>query len=84
MGSLICLALYVYLILIFARILLSWFPLDPGGTGAVIAGFLYMVTDPVLGPLRRAIPGVRVGRVMLDLSPIVAIFAIQILSQFIC
>lgn len=84
MASLICLALTIYLVLIFARILLSWFPLDPGGTGAVIAGFLYMVTDPVLGPLRRAIPGVRMGRVMLDLSPIIAIIGIQVLSRIIC
>ncbi len=84
MSSIICFALYLYLILIFARILLSWFPLDPGGSGAVIAGFLYMVTDPVLGPLRRLIPGVRMGRMMLDLSPLVAIFAIEILTQFIC
>ncbi len=84
MSSIICFALYLYLVLIFARILLSWFPLDPGGSGAVIAGFLYMVTDPVLGPLRRLIPGVRMGRMMLDLSPLIAIFGIQILSQFIC
>jgi len=82
--SIICLALYIYLILIFARILLSWFPLDPGGNAAVVAGFLYMVTDPVLAPLRRVIPGVRLGRVMLDLSPIIAIFGIQILSRIIC
>lgn len=84
MASLICLALNIYLVLIFARILLSWFPLDPGGNGAAIAGFLYMVTDPVLAPLRRAIPGVRMGRVMLDLSPIIAIIGIQVLSRFIC
>jgi len=82
--SFVCLALTIYLVLIFARILLSWFPLDPGGNAAVVAGFLYMVTDPVLGPLRRAIPGVRLGSVMLDLSPIIVIIGIQVLQTIIC
>ncbi len=84
MTSLICTALYIYLFVIFARILLSWFPLDPNGIGAAIAGFLYVLTDPILVPLRKLIPGVRLGRVMLDLSPIIAIIGIQILLSIIC
>jgi len=80
----VCLALTIYLVLIFARILLSWFPLDPNGGAAVVAGFLYMVTDPVLGPLRRAIPGIRIGNVMLDLSPIIVIIGIQVIQGIIC
>ncbi len=80
----VCLALTIYLVLIFARILLSWFPLDPNGSAAVVAGFLYMVTDPVLGPLRRAIPGIRIGNVMLDLSPIIVIIGIQVIQGIIC
>ncbi len=80
----VCLALTIYLVLIFARILLSWFPLDPNGGAAVVAGFLYMITDPVLGPLRRAIPGVRIGNVMLDLSPIIVIIGIQVIQGIIC
>jgi len=82
--GIVCLALTIYLVLIFARILLSWFPLDPNGGAAVVAGFLYMVTDPVLGPLRRAIPGIRIGNVMLDLSPIIVIIGIQVIQGFIC
>lgn len=84
MAEIICTALLLYLIAVFGRIILSWFPLDPNGFGATLAGFLYMVTDPILGPLRRNIPPVRLGAVALDLSPIIVIFGIGILRSSIC
>jgi len=84
MTPIVCSLLYFYLIAVFARILLSWFPLNPDGFMATVAGFLYMITDPVLGPLRRAIPAVRLGSVALDLSPIIVIIGIQVLSGLIC
>ena len=79
MIEILCTALLLYLIAVFGRIILSWFPLDPSGPGATIAGFLYMITDPVLGPLRRNVPPIRIGAVALDLSPIIVIFGIGIL-----
>ena len=82
--AIVCVLLQLYLIAIFVRIVLSWFPLDPNGFMATVAGFLYMVTDPVLGPLRRAIPGLRLGSVALDLSPIIVIIGINILRGIIC
>ena len=82
--AIVCLLLYLYLIAIFARIILSWFPLDPNGFWATFAGFLFMITDPVLTPLRRAIPAVRLGSVALDLSPIIVIIGVQVLLGIIC
>ena len=84
MAEIVCAALLAYLIAVFGRIILSWFPLSPEGFGATIAGFLYMVTDPVLGTLRRYIPPLRLGSVALDLSSIVVIFGISILRSAIC
>lgn len=84
MSGLICLALNLYVLLIFARILLSWFPLDPDGTMAAVAGFLFVVTDPVLGPLRRVLPPVRLGGIGLDLSPMIAILGIYIVQAIVC
>jgi len=49
-----------------------------------VAGFLYLVTDPVLGPLRRVLPPLRMGAMALDLSPIVAFFGISILMGVLC
>lgn len=55
--------------LLFARIIVSWLPVDPYHS---IVQFLVQVTDPILAPFRR-IP-LRVG--MLDLSPLLAFVAL--------
>jgi len=82
--SLICALLQVYVFAIFGRIVLSWFPLSPGGAMASIFSFLFSVTEPVLGPVRRMLPPVRLGGMGLDFSPIVVLFGVQILAQAIC
>ena len=82
--AIVCTALLLYLFLFVGRILLSWFPIDPNGSMAAVAGFLYLVTDPILMPLRRVIPPLRIGNVALDLSSIVAIIGIQIVIGIIC
>lgn len=55
--------------LLFARIIISWFPVDPFHG---IVQFLISVTEPILAPFRR-LP-LQFG--MLDLSPLVAFIAI--------
>jgi YggT family protein len=76
-DNLLCLIAQVYLIIVFARILLSWFPIPPDGVMASIFSVLYAVTEPLLGPIRRALPPVAMGGMGLDLSPIIVIFALQ-------
>ena len=41
--------------------------------------FLARIIDPVLMPIRRAIPPLRLGAMNLDLSPLILIFGISIL-----
>jgi YggT family protein len=84
MSGLICLLINIYLILIFVRIVLSWFPIDPDGALATVHGLLHLLTEPVLGPLRRVLPAVRLGAVALDLSPFVVIIVARILQGFLC
>lgn len=60
--------------LLFARIIISWFPVDPF-SGPV--QFLIQVTDPILAPLRR-LP-LRIG--MLDLSPLLAFFLLYLANR---
>ena len=84
MAEVVCFALIAYAILILVRIIMSWFPINPNGIGATIAGFLYLLTDPLLNPLRRIIPPVRLGTIGLDLTPTIVIFALFILSNIIC
>ena len=78
--AILCLLINVYLIALFARIILSWFPIEPGGVLAQVFSALYAVTEPVLGPIRRAIPPVGMGGMGLDLSPIIVIIGTRILA----
>ena len=73
MASLLITVLNLYVFAIIGRILLSYFPVSPGSPVAGISSFLYSITEPVLGPIRRVLPSVG----MFDLSPMVVIFGIQ-------
>jgi len=77
--GLICGLLLAYLLVLLGRVVLSWFPLAPDGIGGQIYGLTVTLTEPILGPLRRALPFVRIGNMGLDLSPIIVFFGIQIL-----
>jgi len=75
--DLLCTLLSLYFLALFARIILSWFPIGPGSALAGIFAFLYSITEPVLGPVRRMIPPLGA----FDLSPLIVIFGIQILGS---
>lgn len=63
-------------IAIIIRVLLSWVPVRlPFGIGE----FVWSITEPILGPIRRAL-GVASG---IDFSPIIALFAIQIVESIL-
>lgn len=66
---------YVYLFVIFAYILLSWFRLPYNRILSAIQRFLYDVVNPFLALFRRFLPMLRLGPI--DLSPIVAILALS-------
>ena len=76
LATIVDLALNIYMWIIIARALLSWVNPDPYNP---IVRFLYNVTEPVLGPLRRRMPLVFGG---LDLSPILVLVAIVFLQRF--
>lgn len=66
-------------VLIFAILidaLISWFPIAPDHP---IARLLDDITEPILAPLRRVVP--RLG--MFDITPIVAMFVLEILQNII-
>jgi YggT family protein len=72
----------VYIILIFARILLSYIPRIPYTRwGSAIVGFVTETTDPYLNFFRRFIPPIGGGGFALDLSPIVAIIVLLVAQR---
>ena len=80
---LICLALQFFVILIFVRIILSWFP-PSGGFIDQVQRVVFSATEPVMGPLRRVIPPVRLGAAALDLSPLIVLLGISVIRTIIC
>jgi YggT family protein len=76
----ICAILNIYLIVLVLRAVLSWFPVRSGGALASINSFLFQLTEPLLAPLRRAIPPAG----MIDLSFLVLFFIIIILRSVLC
>ena len=80
----VCPMLTLYYGILLLRVVSSWFPISPQGTAASLVGFLLLVTDPILVPLRAVLPPVRLGSVGLDLSPLVAFFGLMFLRGLIC
>ncbi|MGH2379553.1 MAG: YggT family protein [Candidatus Limnocylindria bacterium] len=63
----------VLTVAIFVRVILSWIQIRlPAG----IADFLFSATEPILGPIRRALPAM--GGI--DFSPFIAVILIQIVQ----
>lgn len=71
--------LYVYLILILIRVLLSWFRRIPyNRTLNALVTFVHDVTDPYLNIFRRILPPVGGGGFAIDLSPMVGVAVLWI------
>lgn len=78
--SIICSLITVFIVLLFARAVLSWFPVRPDGPMAQISQILVSLTDWALRPLRSVIPPAG----MFDLSFMVLVFGLFILRSAIC
>lgn len=80
----LCRLISAYLIILFARVIISWFPIPPGSSLSSVQAFLVAVTEPILGPVRRLIPPIGMGGMGLDVSTIVVFFGFTVLKQLIC
>lgn len=72
--------IWIYTILILVRILLSWVPRMPyNPVLSAVVHFVEDVTNPYLSIFRRLIPPLG----MIDISPIVALFALNLLGALV-
>lgn len=77
--DILCIALFAYWIVVFARVILSWVSMawsPPPGLTPLIR-VIYDLTEPVLGLFRRYIPPVG----GLDLSPLVIFLILSLLRN---
>ena len=74
---------YVYLLLIFVYILLSWIPLPYNAWLNRLQRFLYDVVNPYISLFRRLLPQLSRGGMGLDFTPILAVFALIALNRIL-
>jgi len=66
----------VYSLILLARVLASWFQVDPYNP---LMQLLYRLTEPVLAPIRRFLPPAGA----IDFSPVVAFVLIIVAKQIV-
>ncbi len=66
----------LYIIVLLARVLLSWVQIDPRNP---LANLIHQLTEPLLAPIRRMLP----PSGPLDFSPMVALIAVWVAEQIV-
>lgn len=75
-ATLIYYMLQIFVLLILARVLMSWVQVDPYHP---VAQFIYNTTEPFLKPVREALPPMG----GFDFSPIVVLILAQVIGQIL-
>lgn len=87
-GDILLFVLWIAIVVLIARFVLDWVQMlarqwRPRGLVLVLCEGLYSITDPPLRAVRRLIPPLRLGAVMLDLSPMILLIGIFILQNVV-
>ena len=78
--TIVCDLFTVFIVVLAARAVLSWFPVRPGTVIAQVNGILFDITEWALRPLRRIIPPAG----MFDLSFLVLFLIVIFFRTAIC
>lgn len=77
-------SLYVMEMVLFLRVILSWFRINQDN---VFITLVMTLTEPLLAPIRKLIElsifGARKGGMLLDISPLIAFIFLQTLQNFV-
>ncbi len=83
MIDFLILVLTLYFYAVFAWVILSWIRVSSDHPLGRFQRFLDRIIYPVILPLRRVLPPVRLGGGALDLSPIVLLVGLRILMSIL-
>ena len=78
--TVVCGLLQVYILVLFVRAVLSWFPIRPDSGLVPVIRALDAVIDPAVRPLRRVIPPAG----MLDLSYMLLFIIVIFIHSIVC
>lgn len=82
-GFFLVFVLTLFVICLFIRAILSWFPIHYGSTAHRINSVLVRITEPVIAPVRRVIPPLGSGGVSIDLSFMVVVIVLLVAINLI-
>lgn len=77
--GIVCTLLFALLVLLLVHVVFSWIPRPPEPLLPLVRG-IDRILSPILEPIRRVLPPLRMGGMGLDLSVLVVFFAIFILQ----
>lgn len=85
-GLVIALVLQLFLILLFVRFVFDWVQVfarswSPTGVLLVMLEVVYSATDPPINLVRRFVPPLRIGSIMLDLAFIIVLISVYVLLE---
>ncbi len=88
LASIVHLVLLLYILVLFARLILDYIPLfnrewRPKGAGLVAAEVVYTITDPPIRFFRRIIPPLRIGSLSLDFGFALTMLVVLILMNIV-
>lgn len=84
-GDVLCRLVDLYILIVIGAIVLSYFQVPGDHPVARIRRLFRRAVDPLVVPLRRLVPPLRMGGMALDMSPIILILALRfIVSPLVC
>ncbi len=82
--GLLCQLIQLYVLVVFARIILSFFQVPRDHPVGRVETALAAVVDPLLRPIRRVIPPARFGGMGIDFSPLVLVVVLSLVASGLC
>jgi YggT family protein len=82
--GILCTALSLYSFAVLIWVILSWVRVPSSHPLGRVTVFLDRIIYPVILPIRRVVPPLRIGGGALDLSPIVLLIGLSLLQGWIC
>lgn len=83
LGRFLYTFLNLYETVLFVYVILSWFAGGSSGLLRQVYDALAVICEPYLAIFRRFLPPVMLGSGGLDLSPLVGLFVLQIIANFV-
>lgn len=87
-GTVLSTLIEIAIVLVIARFVVDWVQLlarqwQPRGAIAVLCEVIFSLTDPPLRALRKVIPPIRLGGIMLDLSAMLLLLILFIAQSLV-